>query len=207
MSNNQTPLQYDDNSRFKDYIINNNIELQGEIKLLMKQVIELQNEISEKEDNEDKMEERMKYLKCLLINLNELKKEYKYITDKTDKKYKIISNYFLDFNILSIFNIVVVVTIIYNLVLNFKYNFNRFEQNYCYLNTNFVVIFKNTLISFWPLLVNIILICEIILIKYKKIKIIKSQIKIHDNQIQEKLQEIMKIEDSCLSLDNWIHEG
>ena len=112
MSHTQAPTHNDENSKYKDYIIDNNIELQKEIKLLMKQVIELQNQISEKEENEDKMEERMKYLKCLLINLNELKKEYKYITDKSDKKYKIISNNFIDFNILNIFNIIVFVTII-----------------------------------------------------------------------------------------------
>ena len=137
----------------------------------------------------------MRYMKGLLQNLNELKKDYNKITLKTEEKNKNSYNFnktiiklyrdifyilicsiiiilFIIFTIsilniiFIIFNTILIVIITYGL-LTIKNKYKQIKNEIYYLNNN------NTALS-----------CQIIKIK----------------------EEIKKAEDSCLSLDNWICE-
>jgi len=60
-------------NEFKDYIIKNNVILQEVIKNNLITIQSLKEKIVIYEENEDKYDNRMRYMKGLLQNLNELK--------------------------------------------------------------------------------------------------------------------------------------
>ena len=182
-------------NEFKDYIIKNNIILQEENKNHIEAITSLKEKIETYEEAEDKYDNRMRYMKGLLQNLNELKKDYNKITLKTEEKNKNSYNFnktiiklyrdifyilicsiiiilFIIFTIsilniiFIIFNTILIVIITYGL-LTIKNKYKQIKNEIYYLNNN------NTALS-----------CQIIKIK----------------------EEIKKAEDSCLSLDNWICE-
>ena len=63
-------------NEFKDYIIKNNIILQEENKNFIETITSLKEKIETYEEAEDKYDTRTRYMKGLLQNLNELKKDY-----------------------------------------------------------------------------------------------------------------------------------
>jgi hypothetical protein len=179
-------------NEFKDYIIKNNIILQEEH---IETITSLKEKIETYEEAEDKYDNRMRYMKGLLQNLNELKKDYNKITLKTEEKNKNSYNFnktiiklyrdifyilicsiiiilFIIFTIsilniiFIIFNTILIVIITYGL-LTIKNKYKQIKNEIYYLNNN------NTALS-----------CQIIKIK----------------------EEIKRAEDACLSLDNWICE-
>lgn len=77
-------------NEFKKYIIVNNIVLQEEVKEATIKIKDLESQIQIHEETEDKYDTRMRYLKGLLQNLNELKNDYSKISHKTDDKLKLI---------------------------------------------------------------------------------------------------------------------
>jgi cell division septum initiation protein DivIVA len=182
-------------NEFKDYIIKNNIILQEENKNHIETITSLKEKIETYEEAEDKYDNRMRYMKGLLQNLNELKKDYNKITLKTEEKNKNSYNFnktiiklyrdifyilicsiiiilFIIFTIsilniiFIIFNTILIVIITYGL-LTIKNKYKQIKNEIYYLNNN------NTALS-----------CQIIKIK----------------------EEIKRAEDACLSLDNWICE-
>ena len=71
-------------NEFKDYIIKNNIELHKELKEAYKISQEFDERLKTNEIMLDKYDERMRYMKGLLQNLNELRSDYSKVILKTE---------------------------------------------------------------------------------------------------------------------------
>lgn len=180
-------------SEFKDYIIKNNVILQQENKNYIEAITSLKEKIETYEEAEDKYDNRMRYMKGLLQNLNELKKDYTRISSKSEDKVKLIQelhkknkiNYYQIYAFLLIINLLTFITPLY---------------------------FVNLFIMFLQTTASIIYIYSCFKIK-NNYELIKSNSKEATNSVKEITTEINKIkeeikkaEDSCLSLDNWICE-
>ena len=180
-------------SEFKDYIIKNNVILQQENKNFIEIITSLKEKIEYYEEAEDKHDNRMRYMKGLLQNLNEVKKDYSKITLKSEDKVKLIQelhkknkiNYYQIYAFLLIINLLTFITPLY---------------------------FVNLFIMFLQTTASIIYIYSCFKIK-NNYELIKSNSKEATNSVKEITTEINKIkeeikkaEDSCLSLDNWICE-
>lgn len=180
-------------NEFKDYIIKNNVILQQENINNIKTITSLKEKIETYEEAEDKYDNRMRYMKGLLQNLNELKKDYSRISSKSEDKVKLIQelhkknkiNYYQIYGFLLIINLLTFITPLY---------------------------FVNLFIMFLQTTASIIYIYSCFKIK-NNYGLIKTNSKEATNSVKEITTEINKIkeeikkaEDSCLSLDNWICE-
>ena len=183
---------------FKEYLIINNLDLQTEVKNLKEQITLLKVEINEKEIEEDKTDSRIRYMRSLVNNLNEIKKGYisiskerehlvNYTNRQWNNMFKISGNYHLQ---LLIYNISF---ILWNIITN-NMTYTRFRH-----------------------IINItmnILIVYIIGSKYyeynKKIYNGKSSIKNTNDatlaKIKDAIADMTKLEESTLALDSWIYE-
>jgi hypothetical protein len=183
---------------FKEYIIINNIELQSEVAALKDRICELCAEVHEKELEEDKTDTRVRYLRSLVNNLNELKKGYikigrnretllKGTADIWDNIYKLSEHYhatILAYNIIfGLQNIICVflshthlrlmLNISINIIIMYTIGRTYFEYH------NQIKNYKNDI---------------------KMLKDTTTQ------QIKDAEKELLALEDSTLSLDNWIYE-
>ena len=180
-------------NEFKDYIIKNNIILQEENKNNIETITSLKEKIETYEEAEDKYDNRMRYMKGLLQNLNELKKDYTRISSKSEDKVKLIQelhkknkkNYYEIYAFLLLINLLTIITPLY---------------------------FVNLFVMFLQTSASIIYIYSCFKIK-NNYELIKTNSKEATNSVKEITLEISKIkevikkaEDSCLSLDNWICE-
>jgi hypothetical protein len=180
-------------NEFKDYIIKNNIILQEENKNHIETITSLKEKIETYEESEDKYDTRTRYMKGLLQNLNELKKDYAKITSKSEDKVKLIQelhkknkkNYYEIYVFLLLINLLTIITPLYFV--------------------NFYIMFLQTSAS-----IIYIYSCFKIMNNYE---LIKTNSKEATNSFKENTLEISKIkevikkgEESCLSLDNWICE-
>jgi chromosome segregation ATPase len=188
----QVPNEYNE---FREYIVKNNIILQNDIKLKVGEVKELEAKIQEHEEEENKYDSRMRYMKGLLQNLNELRSMYSNVKDKTEQKTEIIREhnkttktiYYEIYAFLIITNIATLVTPFsleyynwFNLLLQMlyfaglPYSLYKIKTKYCSIHT----ISKES----------------------------TNRMKEKTQEINKIKDEIKKIEDSCISLDNWICE-
>lgn len=180
-------------NEFKDYIIKNNIILQEENKNHIETITSLKEKIETYEEAEDKYDNRIRYMKGLLQNLNELKKDYTRISLKSEDKVKLIQelhkknkkNYYEVYAFLLLINLLTIITPLY---------------------------FVNLFVMFLQTIASIIYIYSCFKIK-NNYELIKTNSKEATNSVKEITLEINKIkeeikkaEDSCLSLDNWICE-
>lgn len=180
-------------NEFKDYIIKNNIILQQENKNHVETITSLREKIETYEEAEDKYDNRMRYMKGLLQNLNELKKDYTRISSKSEDKVKLIQelhkknkkNYYEIYAFLLVINLLTIITPLY---------------------------FVNLFVMFLQTSASIIYIYSCFKIK-NNYELIKTNSKEATNSVKEITLEISKIkevikkaEDACLSLDNWICE-
>ena len=180
-------------NEFKDYIIKNNIILQEENKNHIETISSLKEKIETYEEVEDKYDNRMRYMKGLLQNLNELKKDYTRIYSKSEDKVKLIQelhkknkkNYYEIYAFLLVINLLTIITPLY---------------------------FVNLFVMFLQTSASIIYIYSCFKIK-NNYELIKTNSKEATNSVKEITLEISKIkevikkaEESCLSLDNWICE-
>jgi len=182
-------------NEFKDYIIKNNIILQQENKNHIESITSLKKKIETYEEAEDKYDNRMRYMKGLLQNLNELKKDYSNISLKTEEKNKNLNNF--NKNIIKLNRHIIYILISIELTVIF-------------------LIFTINTLNILLLLFNTIIIsiltygCIVIRNKYKKIYneiyYLNNNNTILSSQIIKIKEEIKKAEDACLSLDNWICE-
>lgn len=182
-------------NEFKDYIIKNNIILQEENKIHIKTIASLKEKIELHEETEDKYDNQMRYMKGLLQNLNELKKDYSKITFKTEEKNINLNNF--NKNIIKLNRDIIYVLIFIELIIIF-------------------LIFTINIINIMFIVINTILISILtygsIVIKNKYNKINNEFYYLNNNNIilstniNKIKEEIKKTEDSCLSLDNWICE-
>ena len=188
----QVPNEYNE---FREYIVKNNILLQNDIKLKVAEVKELEAKIQEHEEEENKYDSRMRYMKGLLQNLNELRAMYSDVKDKTEQKTEIIREhnkttktiYYEIYAFLVITNLATLVTPFTREYYNW---FNLMLQIFYFAGLPYSVYKIKT--------------------KYCSIHTISKEA---TNKMKEKTQEInkikeeiKKIEDSCISLDNWICE-
>ena len=183
---------------FKEYLIINNLDLQTDVKDLKNQIGLLKVEINEKEIEEDKSDSRIRYMRGLVNNLNEIKKGYisiskerEHLVNNTDRLwnniYKVSENYHLK---LVMYNIILMLQ---NIILN-SITYTKFRH-----------------------IINItlnILVCYIIGYNYyqyyKTICYDKGSIKNKNDitlaKIKDITSELTKLEESTLALDSWIYE-
>jgi hypothetical protein len=177
-------------NEFKDYIIKNNVILQEENKNHIETITSLKEKIETYEEAEDKYDNRMRYMKGLLQNLNELKKDYTRISSKSEDKVKLIQelhkknkkNYYEIYAYLLLINLLTIITPLYFVVM-----FLQTSASIIYIYSCFKI--KNNY--------------ELIKTNSKEATNSVKEITLEINKIKE---EIKKAEDSCLSLDNWICE-
>ena len=180
-------------NEFKDYIIKNNIILQEENKNHIETISSLKEKIETYEEAEDKYDNRMRYMKGLLQNLNELKKDYTRISSKSEDKVKLIQelhkknkkNYYEIYVFLLLINLLTIITPLY--FVNLFVMFLQTSASIIYIYSCFKI--KNNY--------------ELIKTNSKEATNSVKEITLEINKIKD---EIKKAEDSCLSLDNWICE-
>jgi chromosome segregation ATPase len=180
-------------NEFKDYIIKNNVILQEENKNHIETITSLKEKIETYEEAEDKYDNRMRYMKGLLQNLNELKKDYTRISSKSEDKVKLIQelhkknkkNYYEIYAYLLLINLLTIITPLY--FVNVSVMFLQTSASIIYIYSCFKI--KNNY--------------ELIKTNSKEATNSVKEITLEINKIKE---EIKKAEDSCLSLDNWICE-
>ena len=183
---------------FKEYLIINNLDLQREVKDLKNQIGLLKVEINEKEIEEDKSDSRIRYMRGLVNNLNEIKKGYisiskerEHLVNNTNRLwnniYKVSENYHLK---LLMYNIILMLE---NIILN-SITYTKFRH-----------IINITL--------NILLVYVIGYNYYQYYKTIcydKGSIKNKNDitlaKIKDITTELTKLEESTLALDSWIYE-
>ena len=194
-SNGENGENLDQYNEFREYIVKNNIVLQNDICLKISEIKELQAKIQEHEEEENKYDTRLRYMKGLLQNLNELRNMYSNIKDKTEQKAEIIREhnkttknvYYEIYAFLVITNVATLVT---PFDLEYYNWFNLLLQMIYFVIVPYCLYKTKT--------------------KYYSIHNISKDATI---QMREKTQEInkikleiKKIEDSVISLDNWICE-
>ena len=190
----KTPIPY---SEFKKYIIVNNIELQRELKASIENVKTLEATIAEKESEEDKYDNRIRYMKGLIQNLNEIKLEYSYLHVKENKKFKLVNKQLNSVKYKHMKNYICgLIIFIANIIL--KYSDYLTNSNI----TNLIIYLSYSFVLCYTV--------HVLFQNYTTISIdeqkLKKSITLLDSQIKEKKIEIKKIEDATLSLDNWVCE-
>ena len=201
-------------SEFKDYIIQNNISLQKINKELTQKNNELSKELSDKEDELDKEEERLRYIKGLLNNLNEVRKLAILSNELKNEIYQ--KSLLLSRRVISIehtiYNNLVFYSRITSGLLILSIIFNLYHRKNI---INLVLVFYPVWIP--PLLINIYYTYiekqePFNIFKkghyklYQDISVFRNFLEKQEQKIKEKMNELKEIEDSNLSLENWISE-
>ena len=191
----EVPEKY---SKFKEFIIINNIELQSEVAALKDRICELCTEIHEKEMEEDKMDTRVRYLRSLVNNLNELKKGYLEISKNKEilvKETALIWN-----NIFKLSEHYHATLLAYNIIFGVQ-NFACALLSYTYFRLIINVSLNITIIY---------TIGRTYLDYHNQVKNYKNDIKMLRDTMASQWREagaaLLKLEESTLSLDNWIYE-
>ena len=188
-------------NEFKEYLVINNLDLQVQVLKLRDEINELKNQLNEKENDEDKYDSRTRYMRSLLTNLNELKKGYKeisentkYLVNEVDKLWNQMYSKIFEYNIKIIMYFIVLLFI--NKISTIVKVFNNYY-------------FETTLYS----TINVMFlytICFTYLEYYKLVKSSKNNIKHKQNELnninKNKEKELTALDDSTLSLENWIYE-
>jgi len=186
-------------NEFKKYIIANNVQLQHQAKQDLIKIKQLECDLALKEEEEDKNDNRIRYLKGLLQNLIELKKKQ----SELGKKYKNLSDYY--WNIYKDSKNINYKYLLYS----FLFSLIVYLQNlsiYLKLSFNFNILYNSLLF------ISIIYVINKIGNIYKSSQYLYNEsenivnIKISKIEIQEYIKEIKKLEDSTIALDNWICE-
>ena len=186
----------DEYVKFKEYIILNNITLQKEVKEANQKIKILENEVQSKEENEDKYDTRVRYLKGLLQNLNELRSDSNNVSQKTEEKLKMVQdlhkknkkNYYEIYALLIIINILTLIT-----------------PSQLYYTNLFVLLLQTSSSIIIPY--NIYKIKEKYCSIKQESKEVTIQFKTITSQINKIKDEVKKTEESCISLDNWVNEA
>jgi len=187
-------------TQYKEYIIKNNIALQNENTKSREKIKELESIILQQENEEDKYDNRIRYMKGLINNLNELKNSY----NELSKDNESISIAYIDHE-----------TKVYKEAKKF------YAKNLVYILLfivcNLLLIFISILLSnyyyFIGLIIHILIITQIYFAyKYYYNLLIENNEKVNtiSNNLKNKISsikdEIKKLEDSTINLDNWICE-
>ena len=184
---------------FKKYIIANNVILQKQRESDLIKIKNLEGELLQKENEEDKNDNRIRYFKGLLQNIYEINKIYvnlgkKYknlsqLYQEIYKKSEIISYKYLLYSTLFIINI--------SLLMCGPY----LKWSYLYRILYYFTIISIIIYTLYKL---ISLYLSSLYLYQESSQILK--IKIITSDISDKNTEIKKLEESSLALDNWICE-
>ena len=185
-------------NQFKEYLIINHLDLQRETQNLKNEIVELKIDLREKETEEDKYDARTRYFRSLLTNLNELKKGYHQICIKNTELLDITNQKFDNF---------------YNI--NKEYYFKLMILHILYMAEH--IIFQYLKLTRIQLTIYIALNSTLIYLivynyrlLYKYFDIYKNvkdpSIELIKNEIREKDKELKKLDESTLSLENWVYE-
>lgn len=190
--------QHEKYNQFKEYLILNHLDLQRENKMLKDKITELNNQLNEKENEEDKYDSRTRYFRSLLTNLNELKNGYKEISKKrNDLVNQTNNNLFTLYQVNHKYNIKLFVSNIVFMLLQYVFQYYKPSSIkltlYLIINSSFIYYF----------ITNYILFDKYIKIHKKEPKPIIDKIL---KAIKEKETELVKLDESTLSLENWIYE-
>ena len=182
-------------SEFSEYIIKNNIALQEEVKSKTVTIKELEAKVQEHEQEEDKYDTRLRYMKGLLQNLNELKGLYLQIKISSDMKTEIIREHNkttkkLYYEIYAFLVIINLLTLITPFTLEYFNMFNLLLQTMYF-----------TLVPYGVYKIKD---------KYTKILTVSKdatqRMREQTAEINKFKEDIKKIEEASMSLDNWICE-
>lgn len=187
-------------TQYKEYIIKNNIALQNENTISREKIKELESVILQQENEEDKYDNRIRYMKGLINNLNELKNSY----NELCKDNESITIAYIDHE-----------TKIYKEAKIFYAK--NFGLNFSFILWNIFLIFTTALLNnyyyFIGLVIDTLIIIQIYFVyKYYYSLLIESNEKVNtiSNNLKNKISsikdEIKKLEESTMSLDNWICE-
>ena len=188
----QVPNEY---SEFREYIIKNNIALQEEVKSKTVTIKELEAKVQEHEQEEDKYDTRLRYMKGLLQNLNGLKGLYLQIKISSDMKTEIIREHNkttkkLYYEIYAFLIVINILTLITPFTLEYFNMFNLLLQTMYF-----------TLVPYGVYKIKD---------KYTKIQTISKdatqRMREQTAEINKFKEDIKKIEEASMSLDNWICE-
>lgn len=185
-------------NQFKEYLILNHLDLQRENKMLKDMITDLKNQLNEKENEEDKYDSRTRYFRSLLTNLNELKNGYKEISkNRNNLVNQTNNNWYALYKVHRKFNIQIMFANIVFMLVQFIFQYYKPSPIklaiYLIVNTTFIYGYIDRYTK---------------LIKY---------VKIHRNErkplvdkvlkeIKEKETELVKLDETTLSLENWIYE-
>lgn len=201
-------------SEFKEYIIQSNLSLQQINKDLTQKNEELQKELSDKEDELDKEEERLRYIKGLLNNLNEVRKLSVATNQLQTEIYQ--KSLFLFKRVMSVEHIVYNSLVIYSRIISVFYIFSMifnlfYRQHILNLTQIFTIIWvPHILINTYYNFVEKNEPFNIFKKGHYKLKqdieAFQDFLKTQEKKVTEKSQEIKEIEESNLSLEHWISE-
>jgi len=186
-------------NEFKEYVIVNHLDLQKETAHLRDEIASLRIELQEKETEEDRYDARTRYFRSLLTNMNELKKGYLLISSKRKELLDIANSRMVSF-----------------------YSGTR-EYHIKLIMLNTVYIVENVLFQYFkvsPVIIALYLIVNSTIVYYivynyqllyRLIQLYKNnkdsstteQIKV---EIKDKTNELTKLDESTLSLENWVYE-
>ena len=185
-------------NQFKEYLILNHLDLQRENKMLKDMITDLKSQLNEKENEEDKYDSRTRYFRSLLTNLNELKNGYKQISkNRNNLVIQTNNNWYALYKVHRKFNIQIMIANIVFMLVQFLFQYYKPSPMkltiYIIVNTTFIYGYVDRYIK---------------LVKY---------IKTHRNErkplidkilkeTKEKETELVKLDESTLSLENWIYE-
>lgn len=184
----------DEYSEFKDYIIKNNIQLQKNAKENGFIIKDLERQLANLEETEEKYDNRMRYMKGLLQNLNELRNEYSKITRKTEDKFNLVKQHHT--NTKKIYYEIYIYLIVINVLTIFTPFKNYINIYYLILQSLYCIITPFLLVKIKNKYFMIVDISKEATNSMKSITAEINLLKI----------EIKKTEDSCISIDNWICE-
>lgn len=180
---------------YENYLISTNKKLIDTNTDLLVKIKELEDQIDLKEEDIDKLENSMRYLRGLLTNLNENRSNYKQLNIlviQTNEIYLKYSKEVQDiFKIISIYSCILVFLGTW-IILNLYFaNKKIITVSMCLLPIIYKIYYK----------------IHDNLSKLEKLnKTIKDSTNTFNQKIKEKKNDIKIIEDSCLTLDNWINE-
>lgn len=182
-------------SEFREYIIKNNIALQEEVKSKTVTIKELEAKVQEHEQQEDKYDTRLRYMKGLLQNLNGLKGLYLQIKISSDIKTEIIREHNkttkkLYYEIYAFLIVINILTLITPFTLEYFNMFNLLLQTMYF-----------TLVPYGVYKIKD---------KYTTIQTVSKdatqRMREQTVEINKFKEDIKKIEEASISLDNWICE-
>lgn len=213
ITNSKETSETDDYSEFEKYIIKNNIQLSKENKELRIQITDLEKQNSEHESENDKYDERIRYMRGLMHNLYSLKEMSISVKNNWEEYVKKSNKLFLKYNQIDgnngLINKIIAIYIV-NLIIILLIDI-LFNDNYIILIK--MIIYNSTTIGLFSTIYKKYIIndnlykvywCQNskkIIIKYNEeyynLKKLQDDL---ENQTKEKMKEINELEKTCVGV-------